>query len=318
VRNAFGYISSTINNMVQANLAGISPSGYGYRAADGSTPYATFEQVARALYDTIPKRLRIGDAYNFNPRLTGTGAALQWIPESITGLVSTSDTRSQGTEYEAIVNPLPGWRLSFSLAKNEAVKADVARQDLAFANEWVANVRAKDGGALINGQRNPVQSATLGTFLAQYDGEHVTFIRTSAAQSGVATAEIRKWRANVVTRYEIQRGLFRGLSFGGALRWQDRIGIGYPNISATPNTQYVPDIAHPLYGPTDTQVDLSLGYRNKFRIRGATVAWNLGVNVRNLNARDQLVPIAANADGSYGTFRIPPERTWSVVNSFAF
>lgn len=318
VRNAFAYVSSTINNLVQANLAGLAPSAYGYTTAGGASPYANFEQVARALYDTIPKRLRIGSDVNFNPRLAGTGAGLQWIPDSITGLVSTSDTRSTGTEFEAIVNPLPGWRVSFSLAENDAVKADVARQDLAFANEWVANVRAKDNGALANGQRSPVQSATLGTFLAQYDAEHVTFIRTSAAQSGVSAAEIRKWRANVVTRYEFQQGRLRGLSFGGALRWQDKVGIGYPNLSATPNTQYVPDIAHPLYGPTDTQVDLSLGYRNRFKLRGASVAWNVGVNVRNLNARDRIIPIAANADGSYGTFRIPPERTWSVTNSFTF
>lgn len=318
VKNAFGYISSTINSMVQANLAGLAPSAYGFKAADGSAPYANFEQVARAIYDTIPKRLRMGNQYNFSPRLTGSGAGLQWVPDSITGLVSTSDTRSTGNEFEAIVNPLPGWRVSFSVAENEAVKADVAREDLAFANEWVANVRAKDNGALINGQRSPVQSATLGTFLAQYDGEHVTFIRTSAAQSGVSSAEIRKWRTNLVTRYEFQRGLLRGLSVGGAVRWQDKVGIGYPNISATPNTQYVPDIAHPLYGPRDTQVDLSLGYRTKLRVRGTTVPWTIGVNVRNLNAKDTLIPIAANPDGSWATFRIPPERTWSVSSSFAF
>ncbi len=318
VKNAFAYISTTINNMVLANLAGLSPASNGYRAADGSTPYANFEQVSRALYDTIPKRLRIGSQYNFNPRLSGTGAGLQWIPDTITGLVSTSDTRSTGTEYEVIANPVAGWRVSLSFSENEAVKADVAREDLAFANEWVANVRAKDNGALINGQRSPVQSSTLGTFLAQYDGEHTTFIRTSAAQSGVSSSEIRKWRANLVTRYEFQRGLLRGLSVGGALRWQDKVGIGYPNISATPNTQYVPDIAHPLYGPTDTQIDLSFGYRNKFKLRGNTVAWNVGVNVRNLNAKDQLIPIAANPDGAWGTFRIPPERQWSLSNAFSF
>jgi hypothetical protein len=318
VRNAFSYISSTINNMVQANLAGLNPALYGYTVANGTSPYTNFEQVARAIYDSIPKRLRIGNQYNFNPRLTGTGAGLQWVPETITGLISTSDTRSTGMEYEAIVNPLPGWRVSVSFAENEAVKADVAREDLAFANEWVANIRAKDGGALINGQRTPVQSATLGTFLAQYDGEHVTFIRTSAAQSGVSTAEIRKWRANVVTRYEFQRGPIKGLSIGGALRWQDKVGIGYPNISATPNSQYVPDIAHPIYGPTDTQIDLSLGYKNRFKLRGATIVWNIGVNVRNLAANDRLVPIASNPDGSWATFRIPPERQWSLTNAFSF
>ena len=127
-------------------------------------------------------------------------------------------------------------------------------------------MRAKDGGALINGQRNPVQSATLGTFLAQYDAEHATFIRTSAAQSGVSSAEIRKWRANLVTRYEFQRGKLRGFSVGGALRWQDKVGIGYPNLSPTPNSQYVPDIANPIYGPKDTHVDLRYSYKNQFKV----------------------------------------------------
>lgn len=318
VRNPFGYISTTINNMVLANNAGLNPALYGYTTGAGTSPYANFEQVARAIYDAIPDRLLIGDQYNFNPRLTGTGTALQWVPETITGLVSISDTVSKGMEYEAIVNPAKGWRIAFSVAKNEAVKADIAKEDLAFANEWVSNIRAKDGGALINGQRNPTTSATLGTFLNQYDGEHVTFLRVSAAQSGVATAEIRKWRANLVTRYEFQRGVLRGASIGGAVRWQDKVGIGYPNISATPNSQYIPDIPNPIYGPAETQFDLSAGYKRNFKVRGATIVWNLNVNVRNLNAKDEVIPIASNPDGSYATFRIPPERTWSLTNSFSF
>jgi len=108
------------------------------------------------------------------------------------------------------------------------------------------------------------------------------------------------------------------VSVGGALRWQDKVGIGYPNLSLTPNTQYIPDIAHPLYGPRDTQVDLSLGYKNRFKLSGSVVTWSIGVNVRNLTAKDTLIPIAANPDGSWATFRIPPERTWSVANSFGF
>lgn len=318
VRNPYAYISTTINNMVLANNAGLNPALYGYTSTTGTSPYANFEQVARAIYDAIPDRLLIGDQYNFNPRLTGTGTALQWVPETVTGLVSISDTVSKGMEYEVIANPARGWRISFSVAKNEAVKADIAKEDLAFANEWVANIRAKDNGALINGQRNPTTSATLGTFLNQYDAEHVTFLRVSAAQSGVATAEIRKWRANFVTRYEFQSGVLRGASIGGAVRWQDKVGIGYPNISATPNSQYIPDIPNPIYGPAETQFDLGAGYKRNFKVRGATIVWNLNVNVRNLNAKDEVIPIASNPDGSYATFRIPPERTWSLTNSFSF
>ena len=82
-----------------------------------------------------------------------------------------------GQMVDATIVPVPTQRNSRD--ENEAVKADIAKEDLAFANEWVNNIKAKDNGALINGQRNPTTSATLGTFLAQYDAEHVTFLRVS-------------------------------------------------------------------------------------------------------------------------------------------
>lgn len=82
--------------------------------------------------------------------------------------------------------------------------------------------------------------------------------------------------------------------------------------------QSVADITRPYWGPTDTVVDLGAGYRRKLQLGGASIDWNIGLNVRNLNAHDRVIPIAANADGTYGTFRIPPERQWSVTNSFSF
>lgn len=319
VRNAYAYINTTINNMVAANLAGLNPVNYGYKVnpTDTTSPYANFEQVARAIYAALPSRMRIGSQYNFNPQLTGTGPTLAWnTSELITNLVSTSNTRSSGTEFEAIVNPTRGWRIAFSVAKNDAVKENVASEELEFARQWVENIRAADGGALIRGDRTPGTNPGL-TFLSQYDSDHVSWLRVSAAQSGSSSAEIRKWRANLVTRYEFQSGLLRGLSIGGAVRWQDKVGIGYPDLDPLAG-RYQPDISNPIYGPSNTQIDASIGYKRKLKFLGSPVLWTVGVNVRNLNAKDELIPIQANSDGSWATFRIPPERTWSISNSIAF
>ena len=39
-------------------------------------------------------------------------------------------------------------------------------------------------------------------------------------------------------------------------------------------------------------------------------------NIRNVTGQEDIIPIVANADGSWGTVRIPPERTWRITNSF--
>lgn len=71
-------------------------------------------------------------------------------------------------------------------------------------------------------------------------------------------------------------------------------------------------------GPNEFNVDASLGYRRKINLFGTPVDWNIGLNIRNLVADDELIPIKANADGSYGTVRVPPYRMWMVSNSFRF
>jgi hypothetical protein len=106
------------------------------------------------------------------------------------------------------------------------------------------------------------------------------------------------------------------VNIGGAGRWQDRIGIGYPLV--TQSGVSVSDVTRPYWGPREIAIDLSAGYTRELKLRSGPITWTLGLSVRNLNANDEIIPIKANADGSWGTFRIPPERTWSITNSFAF
>jgi len=103
----------------------------------------------------IENILNIGDDKQFKPYFTGSGDTLQWTPASIVNLTSTSDTVSKGMEYEAIINPTRNWRISFSLAKNEAVKANVALEELAFGAAWRQNLETMFNGRLLNGHRSP-------------------------------------------------------------------------------------------------------------------------------------------------------------------
>ena len=37
-----------------------------------------------------------------------------------------------------------------------------------------------------------------------------------------------------------------------------------------------------------------------------------------LFGEEDLIPVKGNADGAYGTVRIPPERTWTITNTFSW
>jgi hypothetical protein len=69
--------------------------------------------------------------------------------------------------------------------------------------------------------------------------------------------EIRKWRVILVTRYEFSEGRLRGFSVGGAVRWQDMLGIRYPFIIDAAGND-VADLSRPYLGPDELQIDMSL------------------------------------------------------------
>ena len=313
VGNPYGYLNTMIVRMVTAHQLNLRPADYGYNHPS----FQTFEDVARAFYATMPQRLQdhMGPDYNFDPKFVGTGSTLVWEGATITNRAAVSDTVSTGLELEVIWNPLRNWRISLGVAKNEAVKADVARDELEFAYTWISNLQTMYNGALLQGWRNPPTES--GPPLAQYTAETVSDIETAAALSGTKTPEIRKWRANLVTRYEFTSGFLRGFSIGGAARWQDKVGIGYPFLLDANGKEYA-DITQPYYGPDELQIDASLGYRRRISLFRHAVDWNVGLNIYNLIASDDLIPIRANADGSWGTVRIPPHRTWMLSTAFRF
>ncbi len=313
--SAWSRINAFIQRMIDAknNSVDITDPKWGLQS------FSSFSDVALALFDTIPQGLRnnMGADKSFYPHFTGSGSTLEWVPDPNFNPISLGDTVSYGMEYEAIINPTKNWRISISAAQNQGAISGAAAQELAFAEEWHQNLI---NGGLINGARNPgtdYPPSSAQTMWQEYNQEALPAYRALAAKSGTATPEIRKWRVNFVTNYSFRRGFLKGFTIGGAVRWQDRVAIGYPLI---PNADgnLVSDVANPYWGPTDLAVDASCSYTRKIKFGGTPITWRIGLNCRNLNADDTLIPIRANPDGTVGTLRIPPERMFSLTNSFTF
>ncbi|MFO1449029.1 MAG: hypothetical protein U1F61_12820 [Opitutaceae bacterium] len=77
------------------------------------------------------------------------------------------------------------------------------------------------------------------------------------------------------------------------------------------------DIAHPYYAPTETDIDLFVGYRRK--VWNNRVEWKAQLNVRNVvNLGEDLIGVTAQPDGSTATTRLAPERRWYLTNTFSF
>jgi hypothetical protein len=222
-------------------------------------------------------------------------------------VVAPSDVKSTGQEYELIVNPTRNWRISFNAAKAEAVRTNVATQlrDLVF-NELIP---------LMEGPAGDLRAAETNYTVARtrFDGQIYSQMLPRLAEEGLPTNELRKWRWNLVTNYSFTEGRLKGFNAGLGVRWQDKSAIGAP-IIVHPVFGPAPDVNNPYYAPSETDFDAWVGYRREFE----NFTWRVQLNVRNIGAGDELIPIAAQPDGSISGWRIAPSQTWSLRNTFSF
>ena len=129
-------------------------------------------------------------------------------------------------------------------------------------------------------------------------------------QQGTNAPELRKWRFNFITNYSFTHGWLKNVGVGGAYRWQDKVIIGYPAIAGG---SY--DLTKPFYGPAEGAVDLWASYHRKVTRK---VDWKIQLNVRNAFAKDGLIPISVEPDGSWASVRTQPVQEWTLSNTFSF
>lgn len=227
------------------------------------------------------------------------------------GFTLTSDTQSEGYEFEFTANPTRNWRVSFNASKTEAVRTNVGG---ALLEEFIALMDAAIAGP----------AGEMRQFSGGYSASNQ--IRTSwnnnrgnytllKLQENSAASELRKWRYNVVTNYSFTNGMLKGAGVGASYRWQDKVVIGYPVLAGT-GGQASFDLSKPYYGPSEDGLDLWASYQRKLTSK---IDWKIQLNVRNALAKDDLIPISVQPDGvTWASVRVAPAREWFVTNTFSF
>ena len=227
----------------------------------------------------------------------------------------TESNVSKGYEFELFATPIRNLRVSFNASKQEASRTNVGDPTFnALVNQINTALTTTPAGSL-RGNSSP----TAGTAQAAWQANFWASWLTIKGLEGNAVPELRKWRANAVANYDFTQGLLKGASVGGGLRWQDKVIIGYTplynNANPTIATIQTYDLNRPYYGPTETNLDLWVGYG---RPLSKKVEWRSQINLRNAFQKHEIIPITAQPDGSPAGYRIVQGMTWTWSNSLKF
>ncbi|HYP18112.1 MAG TPA: hypothetical protein VEQ65_12945, partial [Opitutus sp.] len=231
------------------------------------------------------------------------------------GLNETTSSISEGWEYDLVYNPTPNWRMLFNLSEATAARG-AAGANLAPLVEERMPIWFKDSVRNLPAGQN----YNVGDFAQQ---NIINRLNTARLSEGQLNPELRRWRANLVTNYDFPRtSLLKGWNVGGAVRWEDKMAIGYAVIN-DPQRGVLSDPRKPFFGPDETTVDFAVGYRRSI-FRGK-VDWKIQLNVRNLLNENLLIPLQSTAiavgeteEFAVGTYRIGAERSFILTSTFSW
>lgn len=224
------------------------------------------------------------------------------------GLTSTADKTSEGTEIELFLKPTNNWNIILNASRVEAINSNMAGslKEWVEARNAVWNGLAGDIRMWSGGGNNSIKNMWNQSFYSRY--------LLSIQKEGTAVGELREWQWSIVTNYRFSDGLLKGLSVGGSLRWEDDVVIGYPVYTDEDGVQKF-DIDNPWKGPTEDHLDLWIAYNTKLTDK---INWKIQLNIRDALSDGGLIPVAVQADGSGGQYRIGPSRRFMLTSTFTF
>ncbi len=280
---------------------------------NGTATQAQFDAGSAAVFEAYannPTFKKFVDGWGFAGNLQKETPATANTPA---GIAATSDTTSKGIEFELMARPTNNWNIALNVSKTKATQNNIG----GALKEWIEAVET-----LATGPAGDLRlwwagdSTTMRTFWDQNVGSQYKLLKL---MEGRNVAELRPWRANLVTGYTFDYGFLKNVNIGGAYRWEDRQIIGFPIRSqvnpATGATEYVYDVANPYRGPTENHVDLWVGYGRKLTDK---IDWRIQLNVRDIFAEKKLIPISTQPDGTPAAYRIPELTSWQITNTFSF
>lgn len=249
-----------------------------------------------------------------------------------TGYGATSDKTSKGVELEIAANLTPNWRVIINGSRTNASDTNILNAagggNIVKYYQAVKAV-AQDGYTPADAtatynywqKKGFAQIASFGDNSREYlgyiwtDGFERSYLQALAAE-GKDVGELRKYHLNLITSYDFRQGRLKGVGVGGAVRWQDKPLLGFKKVFLdAPVLNWVDDLSAPIYGSTETNCDLWVSYHRKLNKR---INYSIQLNVRNAFGGKKLIAVAANPDGSVGSYRMSEGTTWELTNRFEF
>jgi outer membrane receptor protein involved in Fe transport len=233
---------------------------------------------------------------------------------SPSGMALTGTTRSKGYEFEVLTNPIEGLDVSFSASKTSAQRSDLAGTYSAWLTQRWKDLQGPMGDIRIWGGASGGETTRSKFRNETYAG----FLFFNALQ-GSDVPELNRWRYNVVGNYSFKKGALKGANMGSSYRWQDAKTIGFyskSSLDSISNTSIdIADLSRPIKGKSEDAIDLWVGYEFKVYKH---IDWRIQFNVRNVFAKDKLLPNTVQPNGSVATYRIAEPRTFTLTNTFRF
>lgn len=281
-----------------------TPQEVFYEGATG--PFNDFDEAINFfLYDVLPE----STVEAMNIQVTGELGDQQLSFDNIRGLSSVGDAISKGFEFEATFNLTKNWRLTMNASKTESIRGN----GLSELNRYVEHIETQIGqyGDEVWSMWEGGASST--TEIQNRWLEATNPLAAAQAKEGTVASELRKWRANLVTRYDFREGSLKGFGLGGSLRWQDDIALGYPIVQDEVGN-FVPVLDNPYMGGADMRGDIFFSYKKKF----GEVPVTFQLNMQNFIGDDDPVPVVVNPDGQMAIIRSAPEKRWFLTTTMEF
>lgn len=271
------------------------------------------------IFSALPSNFRqlYGFQYTGTPEESNQGQ----VVAGVSGVTDTTDFVAKGHEIDLVYNPTRQWRILANFAKQETVQNNIAPNAKAIIaamrpvwDELKDRPRTNYPTGWVLGNRLPASVETVGQFVN--NTVYIPFA-TMLATEGSAAAEQRKYRANFVTNYQFAKDTrFRGWSVGTGVRWQSKLGIGYP-ATYNPDGSVDLGIDRPYYAPAETNIDLNVSYGRK--VWRDKIDWKATLQVRNIwSSGDDLIPVTVQPTGDVASYRLAPERRIYLTNTFSF
>jgi len=225
----------------------------------------------------------------------------------------TQDFVSTGFEWEITYNPSANWTHMLTVGNQETITSNTYPVLQQYVEDFVIPTWVNSNFA-----QNYFMGSSLLTLAETATNNIVLPVAKGVTQDGNPQIEQRKYRVTYNTSYAFGNDSFMPdwlgqVTLGGGIRWQDKVGVGF-GVSMNEFGDYVQDVDKPIYG--GEMFNLDLFWRSTWFLQNEQ-SISVQLNITDVTAQGDLVPIYANPDGSK-TYRFTEGRMFKLMGTWEF